>query len=161
MARVFLGFGSNEGDRFANLSLAAARLAAVPGITLTQMAPIIETEPVGGPPQEPFLNTAVEIETAIEPRDLLRALKSLEQQLGRVPGGPRWGPRPIDLDILLYDDRIVVEPELVIPHPRLHERRFMLEPLSQLAPDRRHPVLKRSVADLLSALAAHASPPCV
>ena len=113
------------------------------------MATILETEPVGGPPQDPYLNTVIEIETTLPPRELLARAKSVEQQLGRHPQGPRWGPRPIDLDVLLYDDRIVREPGLIIPHEELHRRRFVLEPLAQLAPQLMHPVLKRTIAELL------------
>ena len=113
------------------------------------MATILETEPVGGPPQDPYLNTVIEIETTLPPRELLARAKSVEQQLGRHPQGPRWGPRPIDLDVLLYDEWIVREPGLIIPHEELHRRRFVLEPLAQLAPQLRHPVLKRTITELL------------
>ena len=100
--RVFIGVGSNEGDRFAHISSAIKALGAVDGIQVVQMAMLIETDPVGGPPQGPYLNTVVEIYTALAPRELLSTLKAIEQQLGRQPASERWGPRPIDLDILLY-----------------------------------------------------------
>ena len=118
------------------------------------MATIIETAPVGGPPQDPYLNTVIEVDTSRSPRELLAALKAIERQLGRVASGERWGPRPIDLDVLLYDDRIVEEPDLKIPHERMHERRFVLEPLLQLAPELVHPVLKRSISDLIGSVPA-------
>ena len=158
MARVFIGVGSNEGDRLEHISKALQALGAVQGIRLTQMATVIETEPVGGPPQGPYLNTVVEIETALDPHALLTQLQTIERQRGRKPSTERWGPRPIDLDILLYDDRIVNDPALSIPHPRLHHRRFVLEPLAQLAPSTVHPILGYTARDLLATL-SHSMPP--
>ena len=152
MTRVFIGIGSNEGDRLAHISNAIKALGAVDSIHVVQMALIIETEAVGGPPQDSYLNTVVELDTVLVPRELLSALKAIEQQLGRAPASQRWGPRPIDLDILLYDDAVLNEPTLTIPHPRMHQRRFVLEPLAQLAPDVVHPVLKQSISQLFSAL---------
>ena len=150
MARVFLGLGSNQGDRLANLSRAVQRVGETAGIRVVQMATMYETRPMGGPPQEDFLNTVVEIETTLPPRELLSALKTVEVGLGRTPSRERWGPRVIDLDLLLYDDRVVQEPDLVIPHALMHERRFVLEPLAQLAPDLVHPVLRQTVSALLN-----------
>ena len=149
MSRVFLGVGSNEGDRLANISRAARSLADTPSVQLVHMAPIYETAPVGGPEQRDFLNTILEIDTTLSPHALLQLLKDVERRLGRAPGGPQWGPRPIDLDILLYDDLVIREPNLVIPHERMHERRFVLEPLAQLAPDLRHPTIGATIAELL------------
>jgi 2-amino-4-hydroxy-6-hydroxymethyldihydropteridine diphosphokinase len=150
MIRVFIGIGSNEGDRLECISRAVRSLAGMPGVRVAQMATIQETEPVGGPPQGPYLNSVVELETDLPPRALLAALQAIERSLGRRPSARRWGPRPIDLDILLYGDRAIEEPGLTIPHPRLAQRRFVLEPLSQLAPDLIHPVLRQSVAALLA-----------
>ncbi len=152
MPRVFLGIGANEGDRFATISSAIQKLSTTPDGRGIQMAPIIETKPQGGPPQEDFLNTVVELQTEKLPAELLTLLKSIEKQLGRVPGGVRWGPRPIDLDILFYDDAIIRTPDLEIPHPRLHERLFVLEPLAQLAPDLIHPILKKPIYHLADQL---------
>ena len=160
MNRAFIGVGSNEGERVEHISKALRALSAMNGTRLIQMAAMIETEPIG-PPQGPYLNTVIEIETTLEPVALLRTLRAIEQAAGRLPSAQRWGPRVIDLDILLYDDRILSEPALIIPHPRMHERRFVLEPLAQLAPHVAHPVLKQTIAELLAALPVsppHSSP---
>lgn len=149
MSRVFIGLGSNEGDRLTQLSSAVQALGQLPGVRLVQMATISETAPLGGPPQGPYLNTVAEVETTLTPRELLNAFQAIERQLGRQPTSQRWAPRPIDLDILLYDDLVIHEPDLVIPHPRMHERRFVLEPLSQLAPDIVHSLLQKTAAALL------------
>jgi len=152
MACVFIGIGSNEGNRLAHISQAIKALGAVDGVHVVQMATIIETNPVGGPPQGPYLNTVVELETALTPLELLNALKAIERRFGRAPSSVRWGPRPIDLDILLYDDQVLETPTLIIPHPRMHERQFVLEPLVQIAPDIVHPLLKQPISELLKAL---------
>ena len=156
MARVFIGLGSNEGDRLESLSKAVRRLAQLPSTRVVQMAPIYETPPVGGPPQPDFLNSVVELDTSLDPRELLRLLQDVERALGRGPDRVRWGPRIIDLDLLLYGEVVLREPELIIPHPRMHERAFVLEPLAQLAPELLHPIFKRTVSDLLAEL--HSSP---
>ncbi len=254
MSRVFIGVGSNQGERLECISRALQALNAVPGIRVVQMATILETEPVGlpaprrftgiyyvyamtcedgsvyigqtddllrrwqdhlngrvewtarrrpitiahfevlstrreaverekslktgygrawlhqlidsgrarqagGPPQGPYLNTAAELQTTLTPRELLTTLQGIERRLGRTPSPQRWTPRPIDLDILLYDDQIVAEPDLVIPHPRMHERRFVLEPLGQLAPDFAHPILGRTIAALLEDMSVPSTVP--
>jgi len=156
--RVFIGVGSNEGNRLACLSAAVQALGETPGLRLIQMAPILETEPVGGPPQGPYLNTVVELETALPPRELLSVLQAIERRLGRRSSPERWTSRPIDLDVLLYGDRVIQKPGLSIPHPRMHERRFVLEPLAQLAPDVVHPVLGLTATALLDRLPASALP---
>ena len=153
MARVFVGLGSNEGDRHGAISRAVAALGRLPGVRVKQLAPIYETAPAGGPPQGPYLNTVVELETEQSPETLLAAFKTIEAVLGRREGGERWGPRPIDLDLLLYADRVINNSRLSVPHARLHERRFVLEPLAALAPELVHPVLRRTVADLLASCA--------
>ena len=156
---MFIGIGSNEGERLSNVSRAAQALAQLPTTRLMQMAPIYETAPVGGPPQGDYLNTVVELDTSLEPRQLLTHLKTLETQLGRCPSDVRWGPRVIDLDILLYDQVVISDPDLIIPHPLLHRRRFVLEPLADVASDFVHPMLHKTVAELLAAAAPaiHAS----
>ena len=130
---AFVGIGSNLGDREGNLRRAVELLSAEDGIDIVSVSEIRETDPVGPVEQAPFLNGAVRIETDLAPRELLQRLLGVEQRLGRVRG-KRWGPRTIDLDLLLYGDDVVDEPGLNVPHPRLHERRFALEPLSDLAP---------------------------
>jgi 2-amino-4-hydroxy-6-hydroxymethyldihydropteridine diphosphokinase len=152
MARAFIGLGSNEGDRLENISRAAKLLGDCRGIQLVRMATILEYEPVGGPPQGPYLNTVLEVETTLTPRQLLTEAKRIEEALGRKLPGERWGPRPIDLDILLIEDLVLAEPDLMVPHPRLHERGFVLEPLSQLDPELTHPVLKKTVDELRAAV---------
>jgi 2-amino-4-hydroxy-6-hydroxymethyldihydropteridine diphosphokinase len=130
---AFIGIGSNLGDREQNLARAIELLSAEDGIDVVAVSEIRETEPVGPVAQGPFLNGVVRIETELGPRELLDRLLAVEQRLGRVRR-ERFGPRTIDLDLLLYGDVVVEEPGLTVPHPRLHERRFALEPLSDLAP---------------------------
>ncbi len=149
MSTVFLSLGTNLGDREANLRNAITALA--PQVRGTRESPVYETAPWGFEDQPSFLNMVVEGETDLPPLELLKFLKTLETELGRTPTF-RYGPRLIDLDILFYDDLILQTPELTIPHPKLHERTFVLMPLVDLAPDFVHPVLQRTIADLLSPL---------
>lgn len=131
---MFLGLGSNLGDREARIRAALDRLAALPGTTVVRTSRVVETPPWGVTDQPPFLNAAAEIRTGLAPPDLLRAVKRIEREVGRVPTY-RWGPREIDIDLLLYGDRRVDEPGLVLPHPHILERPFVWEPLSEIAPE--------------------------
>jgi 2-amino-4-hydroxy-6-hydroxymethyldihydropteridine diphosphokinase len=133
MTTAFIGIGSNLGDREANLGQAIELLSAEDGIEVVAVSEIRETDPVGPVEQGPFLNGAVKLDTSLGPRELLDRLLSLENRLGRVRS-ERWGPRTIDLDLLLYGGERVDERGLTVPHPRLHERRFALEPLLDLDP---------------------------
>jgi len=143
---VYLALGSNLGDRLENLRAAVSALA--PDILTKAESPVYETEPWGYINQPAFLNMAIHVETDFPPLELLAHLKALEQALGRIPNF-RNGPRLIDLDILFYDDLILDGPPLTIPHPRLHERAFVLVPLNDLTPELIHPRLGRSVGQIL------------
>ena len=145
MTRAYVGVGANLGDREATIRAALAALPWVVGVSRLR-----ETNPVGVVDQPPFLNGATVLETDFSPRELLDALLAVEHELGRERR-ERWGPRTIDLDLLLYGDEMIDEPGLTIPHPRLHERRFALEPLLDLDPELAIPGRGR-VADLLTGL---------
>lgn len=146
MTRAYVGLGSNLGDREQAIRSAAEAIGA------TRLSTIRETEPWGYEKQPLFLNAVAEIETELGPRELLDELLDVERRLGRTRGaGPRYGPRTIDLDILLFGDETVDEPNLTIPHPQLHERRFVLEPLAELDADLVVPGMGH-VSDLLAAL---------
>ena len=133
---ALIGLGSNLGDRPANLNGAISALGQVPGITVRQVSSFHETEPVGGPPgQGMFLNAVAVLETDLEPLPLLHVLQEIEARFGRQRT-VRWGERTLDLDLLLFDDRIIDTPELCVPHPRMRTRRFVLEPLVEVAPRR-------------------------
>jgi len=132
--RAYVGLGSNLGDREATLRQAVAALREVPGVRIVAVSAFRETDPVGFLDQPCFLNGAAAIETELSPQELLAALLEVERGLGRIRGGERYGPRTVDLDLLVYGDVTLAEPGLEIPHPRLHERRFALEPLAELAP---------------------------
>ncbi|MFO8007061.1 MAG: 2-amino-4-hydroxy-6-hydroxymethyldihydropteridine diphosphokinase, partial [Candidatus Brocadiia bacterium] len=116
-------------------------------IAVRQVSSFIETEPVGGPPQGPYINAAAELRTTLSPRELLEELLDVEDKLGRVRT-VHWGPRKLDLDLLLYEDQIIDEPGLQVPHPHMHKRPFVLDPLSEIAPEVTHPVLDKTVSEM-------------
>jgi 2-amino-4-hydroxy-6-hydroxymethyldihydropteridine diphosphokinase len=149
---VYLSLGSNLGDRELNLRTAISRLSELGEVT--KISSFYETEPVEFIEQPWFLNCAVELQTSLTPQELLLGLLALERQIGRERLQPK-GPRLIDLDILLFNDLTLHEPGLTIPHPALHERRFVLEPLAEIAPDVNHPVLKKKMHELLAVLPAN------
>jgi 2-amino-4-hydroxy-6-hydroxymethyldihydropteridine diphosphokinase len=149
---VYLGIGSNLGDREENIRKALSILDETDGITVRTVSSCYETEPVGPvTDQNDFYNAAAEIETALDPRELLARVNSVEQRLGRVRE-ERWGPRTIDIDILLWDDRVVEEGGLTIPHPEMERRAFVLTPLAEIAPEAIHPTAGKSIAELASQL---------
>jgi 2-amino-4-hydroxy-6-hydroxymethyldihydropteridine diphosphokinase len=151
MSTVYLGLGSNQGDRPAHLRGALRALAALPGTQVQAVSALYESAPWGVTDQPPFLNAVAAITTALAPADLLQAVKRIERAAGRR-AGRRWGPRPLDIDLLLYDDQRVDTPDLTIPHPRLAERRFVLAPLQDLRPDWQD-AAGRPLAALLAAVA--------
>ena len=151
MTRAFVGIGSNLGDREATIRHALSELARVPGVQVVRVSMLRETDPVGITDQPRFLNGAAEIETTLDARGLLDALLAVERTLGRLRTGPRFGPRTIDLDLLVFGGEILDEPGLHVPHPRLHERRFALQPLADLDPRLEIPG-RGTVATLLAGL---------
>jgi 2-amino-4-hydroxy-6-hydroxymethyldihydropteridine diphosphokinase len=149
-ALVHVGLGSNLGEREANLAKASSKLAALDGVELERSSWVFDSAALG-PEQPRYLNAVVELRTQLSPAELLEQLKTLERRLGRLPT-ERWGPRAIDLDILLWGERIVAEPALQIPHLHLHQRAFALLPLVELCPTARHPVLGQTVQELVAQL---------
>lgn len=146
MKTAYLSLGSNLGDREAHLRAALDRIPS-PRLRICRLSSVYETAPLEVVDQPPFLNLVVEIETDLFPMQLLERLQRIECELGRVRAIPK-GPRVIDIDILLYGQFVIHSPRLVTPHPRLHERRFVLDPLAELAPGLRHPILKTTIAEM-------------
>lgn len=147
---AYVGLGANLGERRTTIERAVGLLDGVPGVSVARVSTLRDTEPWGPVEQPSFLNGVAELETRLDPRSLLDVLLDVETRLGRVRD-ERWGPRAIDLDLLVLGDVVIDEPGLTLPHPRLHERRFVLEPLAELAPDLVVPGRGR-VAELLAAL---------
>jgi 2-amino-4-hydroxy-6-hydroxymethyldihydropteridine diphosphokinase len=148
--RVFVGLGSNAGDRAAMLNSAAREIGRIDGVRIVQWSPVYETDPVGKTDQPKFLNAAGELDTRLAPAELMRELLAIEGRLGRTRG-ERWGPRVIDLDILLYDGVARSDSDVTVPHPELEHRRFVLVPLRELDPDLVHPVSGLTMAELADA----------
>jgi 2-amino-4-hydroxy-6-hydroxymethyldihydropteridine diphosphokinase len=148
--RVYVAMGSNLGDRDAHLAGALAGLRVTEGVEVVAVSLLYETDPVGPSPQGPYLNGAIELATSLAPDALLERLLEIEASRGRTRGSDRNAPRTLDLDLLLYGDRKLAGPDLEVPHPRLAERSFVLEPLCDLAPNLIHPTLGETIEVLAS-----------
>lgn len=149
-SRAFIGLGTNMGDKSANL-IGAVELMKEAGLTIIKQSSVLETEPWGGVEQDSFLNQVIEIETWLTPKALLETLLAIEDQMGRVRE-VKWGPRVIDLDILFIGDNIIYSDDLLVPHPYVAEREFVLQSLAEIAPHYPHPVLKKTMRQLLAEL---------
>ena len=150
MHTVFISIGSNIGSKVENVRNIIAALGAPGDIRVTETSPLYRTEPVDFTDQDWFVNAVVRVETGLDPWALLERLGRLEQEAGRVRGKQRFGPRIIDLDIILYDDLVMETEKLTLPHPRMHKRCFVLQPLCDIDPTVIHPVLKLRVEELLA-----------
>lgn len=149
---AYIALGANLGDRESNIRDALRRLEASPEINVTKISSLLENPAVGGPTDAPlFLNAVAEIQTTLSPRALLQRLLAVEHELGRERH-EKWEPRKIDLDQILYGDRVIDEPDLTVPHPRMHERWFVLKPLAEIAPEVCHPILNQTATSLLRKL---------
>lgn len=146
MQRVYIGIGSNLGNRALHCRQAIENIASFSDVTA--VSSYYETEPVGNEDQPHFINCAIEIMTDAKPHELLEKLHSIEKKFGKLRK-EKWGPRTIDLDIIIYGDEIIDDPDLKIPHPEAHKRRFVLEPLAEIAPGLIHPILKVTIFNLL------------
>jgi 2-amino-4-hydroxy-6-hydroxymethyldihydropteridine diphosphokinase len=147
-ALAYVSLGSNLGDRAAHFAAALAALRAHPAVRVEALSSVYETDPVGPPPQGPYLNAVVGLYTSLPARELLALLLAIESARGRERDGTRWTARSLDLDLLFYGTETIEEPGLRVPHPRLHERAFVLEPLCELAPGLVHPVLGATIEKL-------------
>lgn len=149
---AYIALGSNLGDRELKLLTAVAELGKLPETRVTALSPFYETEPVGEVTQDPFYNAVARLVTQLAPRELLAELQRIETQVFQRKKTVHWGPRTMDLDILFYGDLVYTDADLTIPHPHLAERRFVLQPLADIAPNLVHPSLGKSIAELLAAL---------
>ena len=151
MSIAYISLGSNLQDRAGNINESLHLLSNLGNIRINRKSSIYETEPVGGPPQGYFLNQVIEIELNFTPEELISRLLAIEEKLGRRKG-EKWGPRQIDLDLLLFDDLVLKKPDLEVPHPYLSKRRFILVPLAEINPELIHPLLKKKIKDILKDL---------
>ena len=149
---TYIALGSNLGDRELNLLRAVAEIGKLPSCKVTALSSFYETSPVGVTDQPLFINAVLRLTTRLAPHDLLNRLQYIETAIFSRKRTILWGPRTIDLDLLLYGDEVISSEELIVPHPRMAERRFVLQPLSDIAPDLKHPVLGKKIAELLEAL---------
>lgn len=149
---AYIALGSNLGDRELKLLTAVGELGKLPGTRVTALSPFYETEPVGGVVQDNFYNAVARVVTVLAPGDLLQELKRIETRVFKRKPTVHWGPRSMDLDILCYGNLVYSDPQLTIPHPRLAERRFVLQPFADIAPDLVHPTLGKTISELLAAL---------
>jgi 2-amino-4-hydroxy-6-hydroxymethyldihydropteridine diphosphokinase len=145
---AYLGLGSNLGDRFRNLAEAVRRLSLTGTILITAVSSVYETDPVGDIDQPNYLNAALEIETPLSPKELLDVCLRIEKEMGRVRSG-RWESRIIDIDVLFCGDEVISTKDLIVPHPLLHDRAFVLMPLAEIAPGLMHPMMNASIEELL------------
>jgi 2-amino-4-hydroxy-6-hydroxymethyldihydropteridine diphosphokinase len=151
-AVAYIALGANVGDRGENIRLALEKLKETPGVEITRVSALLENPAIGGPVDSPpFINAAAEVSTSLPADMLLARLLEIEQEMGRVRR-EKWGPRPIDLDLLLYGDQVLDMPGLTVPHPLMHKRRFVLSPLVEIAPDAVHPVFQWTIEELLEDL---------
>jgi 2-amino-4-hydroxy-6-hydroxymethyldihydropteridine diphosphokinase len=158
LATAYFALGSNLGDRAANLNAAIQKLSQVDRVNVRRVSPFLDNPAVGGPANSPrFLNAVAELVTTLSPEELLIHLLEVERSLGRVRR-EKWGPRTIDLDLLLYDSEVIQTEQLKVPHPHMHERSFVLQPLAELAPRLVHPISKKTVDEMLAAV--RATPAC-
>ncbi|MCU1464832.1 MAG: 2-amino-4-hydroxy-6-hydroxymethyldihydropteridine pyrophosphokinae [Actinomycetia bacterium] len=149
---AYIAIGANEGDRRANIHLAIAKIEATEGVRVSKVSSLLDNPAIGGPKSSgDFLNAVVEVHTTLPARFLLARLLEVERELGRIRR-EKWGPRVIDLDLILYGQEVIAEEGLHVPHPLMHTRKFVLHPLAEIAPDARHPVLKMSARELLDRL---------
>lgn len=151
---AYLALGSNIGDRELNLLRAVAEIGKIPDVRITGLSGFYDTDPVSPVPQDPFINAVLCCEVSMEPHQLLDELQRIESGVFRRKRNIPQGPRTMDLDILLFDDLVISDDRLTIPHPRLHQRRFVLVPLTEIAPDLIHPLIRNSVKEILDSLPA-------
>ncbi|MCG3136465.1 MAG: 2-amino-4-hydroxy-6-hydroxymethyldihydropteridine pyrophosphokinase [Phycisphaerae bacterium] len=157
LAQIYIGLGGNIGDVRSAFRQALMEMVESAVLEIQALSSLYQSSPVGPSDQPDFLNAVIAAQTTLQPLVLLTIMQTLESRQGRV-AMPRWGPRPLDLDLLLYDQQIINTPQLSLPHPRLHQRHFVLEPLCEIAPRLHHPLMGRTMTELLAGLPPLAEP---